>query len=84
MGKDPNTQMVTQEIVKHVELPILLDADALRVRVMESVQKRKPHFDKIVLTPHMGEFKRIAKLAEANYSVELLHDFSDAYRVLTV
>ena len=31
MGKDPNTQMVTQEIVEHVELPIL-DADALRVR----------------------------------------------------
>ena len=84
MGKDPNTQMVTQEIVEHVELPILLDADALRVRVMEVIQKRKPHFGKIVLTPHMGEFKRIAKLTEANYSVELLLDFSDAHRVITV
>ena len=84
MGRDLNTQMVTQEIVEHVELPILLDADALRVRVMEVIQKRKPHFGKIVLTPHMGEFKRIAKLTEANYSVELLLDFSDAYRVLTV
>ena len=51
---------------------------------MEVIQKRKPHFGKIVLTPHMGEFMRIAKLTEANYTVELLLDFSDAYRVLTV
>jgi NAD(P)H-hydrate epimerase len=84
MGKDRNTQMVTQEIVEHVELPILLDADALRVRVMEVAQKRRPHFGRVVITPHMGEFKRITKLVEANYSIELLLDFSDSHRVLTV
>ena len=84
MGKDRNTQTLTQEIVEHVEIPILLDADALRVRVMEVVQKRKPHFGRIVLTPHMGEFKRIAKLTETNYSIELLLDFSNTHHVLTV
>ena len=84
MGKDRNTQTLTQEIVEHVEIPILLDADALRVRVMEVVQKRKPHFGRIVLTPHMGEFKRIAKLTETDYSIELLLDFSDTHHVLTV
>ena len=84
MGKDRNTEILTQEIVEDVEIPILLDADALRVRVMEVVQKRKPHFGRIVLTPHMGEFKRIAKLTETNYSIELLLDFSNTYHVLTV
>lgn len=84
MGKDRNTEMVTQEIVKLVELPILLDADALRVRVMEVAQKRRAHFGRIVLTPHMGEFMRIAKLSEPDYSIKALLDFSSAYRVVTV
>ena len=84
MGKDRNTQMVTQEIVELVELPILLDADALRVRVMKVAQKRRTHYGRIVITPHMGEFMRIAKLAEANYSIEVILDFSEAHRVLTV
>lgn len=84
MGKDRNTEMVTQEIVKLVELPVLLDADALRARVMEVAQKRRSHFGRIVLTPHMGEFMRIAKLAEANYSIDVLLNFSESYRVITV
>lgn len=84
MGKDRNTEMVTQEIVKLVELPIILDADALLVRVMEVAQKRKPHFGRIVLTPHIGEFMRIAKLTEADYSIELLLEFSRSYHVFTV
>ena len=32
----------------------------------------------------MGEFMRIAKLAEANYSIEVILDFSEAHRVITV
>jgi len=84
MGKDRNTELVTQEIVKLVELPVLLDADALRARVMEVAQKRRPHFGRVVLTPHMGEFMRIAKFAVPNYTIEALLDFSDSYRVLTV
>ena len=84
MGKDRNTEMVTQEIVKLVELPIILDADALLVRVMEVAQKRKPHFGRIVLTPHIGEFMRIAKLTKADYSIELLLEFSRSYHVFTV
>ncbi|MFT5836552.1 MAG: hydroxyethylthiazole kinase-like uncharacterized protein yjeF [Candidatus Azotimanducaceae bacterium] len=84
MGKDRNTEMVTQEIVKLVELPVLLDADALRVRVMEVVKKRRAHFGRVVLTPHMGEFMHFAKLVEPNYTIEALLDFSSTYRVVTV
>lgn len=84
MGKDRNTEMITQEIVKLVEQPVLLDADALRARVMEVAQKRKAHFGRVVLTPHMGEFMRIGKLAEVDYRVTTLLDFSASYRVITV
>jgi NAD(P)H-hydrate epimerase len=84
MGKDRHTELVVQEIVRNVELPVLLDADALRARVVEVVQKRRAHFGRVVITPHMGEFMRVAKLAEANYSAEALLDFSSSYRVMTV
>jgi NAD(P)H-hydrate epimerase len=84
MGKDRNTEMLVQEIVKLVDLPVLLDADALRVRVMELARKRREHFGRVVLTPHMGEFMRIAKLNEPDYANDELLDFSETYRVLTV
>lgn len=84
MGKDRNTEIVTQEIVAKVEAPVILDADALRERVMEVVQKRKAHFGRIVLTPHMGEFMRIAKLSGPEYRVGPLVEFCKANRVLTV
>lgn len=84
MGKDRHTEMVTQQIVQQVECPVLLDADALRARVVEVAHKRRPHFGRVVLTPHMGEFMRIAKFAEPNYTIEALLDFSESFRVLTV
>lgn len=84
MGKDRSTEALAQEIVKLVELPVLLDADALRTRVIDLTQKRRAHFGRIVLTPHMGEFMRIAKFAEANYTSEALLDVSSGYHVITV
>ena len=49
------------------------------VCVMEVIQKRKPH-GKIVLTPQGGS-SSVLRTYCVNYSVELLLDFSDAYRV---
>ena len=84
MGKDRNTETLTQEILRHVELPVILDADALRSRVVEVAQKRKPHFGPVVVTPHMGEFMRMAKLATANYDIDALLEFTKFYRVTAV
>ncbi len=84
MGRDRNTEMVAQDIVKRVETPVILDADALRQRALELAQKRKSEFGPVVVTPHMGEFMRIAKLAEPDYSVEALMNFCAGYRLITV
>jgi NAD(P)H-hydrate epimerase len=84
MGKDRNTEMVVQEIIRAVECPIVLDADALRTRILEAAQKRRAHFGRIVITPHMGEFMRIAKLSQPDYTVETLRDFCRTYSVVTV
>ena len=84
MGKDRHSEMVAQDIVKQVELPVILDADALRPRVIELVPKRKASMGSVILTPHMGEFMRIAKLDRPDYTNQVLKAFCKRYRVMTV
>lgn len=84
MGRDRNSEMVAQDIVKQVELPVILDADALRPRVIELAPKRKASMGSVILTPHMGEFMRIAKLDQPDYTNQALKAFCKRYRVMTV
>lgn len=84
LGHDRDTELLTQEIVNEVVLPVLVDADALRARVVEVAQKRRSSYGEVVITPHMGEFMRVAKIAEPDYSAETLLAFSKIYRVVTV
>ncbi|WP_269524579.1 NAD(P)H-hydrate dehydratase [Coraliomargarita parva] len=84
MGKDRSTEMVAQEIVKLVDVPVILDADALRTRVVEQVVKRKSSMGPVVLTPHMGEYMRTAKLADPDYSTATLKQFCRSYKLITV
>lgn len=83
MGKDRNTEMVAQEIVRLVDVPVVLDADALRARAVDLAKKRKPTMAPIVVTPHMGEYKRIAKLARDDFSSRTLKDFCHHTNVMT-
>lgn len=84
LGYDRNTELLAQDLAMQVELPIVIDADALRSRVVEIAQKRKSSYGKIVLTPHMGEFMRVAKIAEADFSAKTLMAFSKSNNVVTV
>lgn len=84
LGKDRYTERIAQDMVKHVEAPLVLDADALRQRVVELAPKRKAGLGTVTVTPHMGEFMRIAKLPEPDYAVGPLMRFSSQYRLLTV
>lgn len=84
LGFDRNTELLTQEVAAKVEIPVIFDADGLRPRVIELAQKRKPHFGDVVITPHMGEFMRVARISEPDYNAETLLSFSSIYRMITV
>jgi len=58
MGRERETLALMKAIVKTVAIPTLLDADALQPEVIKAA--RPP----LVLTPHAGEFIRIAGKAD--------------------
>lgn len=84
MGRDRNTEQLAQEIVSQVMLPVICDADALGLRVLELVQKRKAEWGPVILTPHMGEFMLIAGLEQPMLESDFLLDFCRKNQVLLV
>ena len=54
LGRDPEAHALVAAIVKSAKVPVLLDADALQREIVRAA--RSP----LVLTPHAGEFARIA------------------------
>ena len=67
LGNNRETEYVVQQLINRANIPIVLDADALMPRVLESIHKRKSiGTTQIILTPHMGEFLRMFKLSSVN------------------
>lgn len=58
IGRETETQALIRELVTATALPTLLDADALQPELVRSAK------GPLVLTPHAGEFSRIAQGAE--------------------
>lgn len=84
LGSDRFTEMLAQEFVKEVNLPIVLDADALRLRAIEVAIKRSASAGPVILTPHAGEFMRISRRSTDEISDAGLLDFCRSNRVMTV
>jgi hydroxyethylthiazole kinase-like uncharacterized protein yjeF len=55
LSAEPEVLQTIQEIVRNTNIPLVLDADALRGEVVELVRDRP-----FIGTPHAGEFQRIA------------------------
>jgi NAD(P)H-hydrate epimerase len=56
LGAEPEVLATIQEIIRQTnDLPVVLDADALRAEIVELVKERR-----FIGTPHAGEFERIA------------------------
>lgn len=58
MGREPETRALIAEIVKLSSVPLVLDADALQPEIVQAGKAAR------VLTPHAGEFARIANGVE--------------------
>lgn len=56
LGSDAETCALVRETLSHFDGPVLLDADALRPEILE----KESNPGRLVLTPHAGEFQRIA------------------------
>ena len=54
LGRDPEALALVAGIVRSSKIPVLLDADALQREIVREARSR------LVLTPHAGEFARIA------------------------
>ncbi|MEM1222437.1 MAG: NAD(P)H-hydrate dehydratase [Verrucomicrobiota bacterium] len=84
MGQDRNTELVAQNIVRNVEQPVLLDADALRPKIIEQAPRRKAEWGPVVVTPHVGEYRRMSKASSSDLSNKTLCDFCKTYRLTTI
>lgn len=54
LGAEPETLAAVQEIVRAANVPLLLDADALRPEVLAAARGKR-----FICTPHAGEWQRI-------------------------
>lgn len=54
MGREAETLALVKGVVGNVEVPVVLDADALQPEIVRAAKGR------LVVTPHAGEFERIA------------------------
>ncbi len=60
MGREKETRALLQRVAQEIPLPLILDADALQPEVIASAALRPATGGSVLLTPHMGEFRRIA------------------------
>lgn len=84
MGQDMEVASLLKRIGSRLSVPMVLDADALIpefVCRLKSVDSQKC---RVIVTPHRGEFMRIAKLSESQINNETLKQFSASNRLCTV
>jgi len=60
LGKSEASQKMVMDLARECPLPLVLDADALTPQVLEVVAQRPKDFGAVVLTPHAGEYARLA------------------------
>jgi NAD(P)H-hydrate epimerase len=84
IDKQINTRRALAELINQAKIPMILDADALNI-LAESPELLEKLPEKTILTPHPGEFKRLA--GESANSWERLQNqiaFSKKHKVIVV
>lgn len=66
MGTSSDTQSLIQDIILNVpkEIPLVIDADALRPAILPALNNRDASAEYTILLPHAGEFARLGGNAE--------------------
>ena len=60
LGNTSSTQKLVERVIKELELPLILDADAIN-SISLRPEMLKESKARVILTPHLGEFSRLIK-----------------------
>lgn len=60
LGRDPDTQAFVRRFLSEVDVPVVVDADGLNALAGHTELIEQHANGRWVLTPHMGEFRRLA------------------------
>lgn len=84
LGMKLNSKRALQQLVKKCNIPFVIDADALNI-LAENKTWLKELPPNSILTPHPGEFKRIAGETSNSFErIEVLQDFAKEYNVIVI
>ena len=59
LGRDPETMAFLEELLRTADRPLVLDADALQPELLRHLRTERMR-DRKILTPHQGEYTRLA------------------------
>jgi len=84
IGTKSNTKKALLDLLEKSKTPLVIDADALNI-----LSENKSWLEKIpensILTPHPGEFKRLAGVSNNSYErIQMQLEFSKKYNVIVV
>jgi len=84
LGTDPDTRKALFDLLKSWNKPLVIDADALNIIALEpEILALLP--PRSILTPHPGEFKRLAKTDMSDYRMLMLQrEFAAKHNCIVV
>lgn len=84
LKKTEETKAMIDALLKKIDVPLVIDADALNILAAHpELMKMVPH--NAILTPHPGEFDRLAGPSESSWNRHLAQiAYSREHRVITV
>ncbi len=88
LGKNKNTESFLNELLPEINIPVVIDADALNIistneKLLKILSKKE-----VVITPHPGEFSNLTKCKKTSLDTEerinATQSFSEKFKITTL
>ena len=79
LGRHPDTQRFARALLERTQLPAVIDADGLNALVGFTDLIRKHAQGRWILTPHTGEFRRLAGDVDLTRRIEVVQEYARAW-----